>query len=319
MKSKPDDDLRSIAARYRALYEALVSDGGAPRSKAEQQLFTDRIRDALDRMSGEIAPAAPPLIANSFWQDEVLHEGGTTQIVRLRHRDFDQTYVLKTIHPRHADSPEARGRLMRESAILSKICHPAVIRHHVTLRLQDGRPGLLLEDMPSSLARKDSPHPYSAANILDLMHCLLSGLEAVHAAGYVHADICPANLLLKTERGSGLKIADFGISIPIGTTHGEAGYRRAFSPEFAAPEQIAGRPLDARSDIFACGGLLAFLVERADLSATEAANFHHAVAQFTQANPASRPASCCEARMRLSALPLTAAAPPLSARSSGRR
>jgi type VI secretion system protein ImpN len=303
MQSEPDGTLELIASRYRDLYEALTSDWGMPLGMAERGLLIDRVRDALDRMSARLEPSAPTLIANSFWQDGLLHEGEATQIFRLRHRDLDQLYAMKTLHPRHADSPEARSRLLRESAILSRISHPAVIRHHVTLRLEDGRPGLVLEYLLSSLA-ESAKASHSAEDISRLIFALLSGLQVVHEAGYVHADICPANLLIAAD--GELKIADFGISVPMGTAHSTAGYTRAFSPEFAAPEQIAGEPLDARSDIYAVGRVLTFLADHAPLSTEEGGLFRQVAGDFTRKDPLLRPRSCAEARDFLHATGISA-------------
>lgn len=126
----------------------------------------------------------------------------------------------------------------------------AIATTQMALRLPDGRPALVLEWLPESLARRlETGKPFALGEIRLLLEGLLRGLGAIHAQGLVHADIAPDNLLLESGDLSRPKIADFGIAVESGRRHADLGLARAGRCGFATPEQLAG---DARTDLYAC-------------------------------------------------------------------
>lgn len=256
----PPEDLEAIATRFAALWQALSQTGGEPRLPAETRLLTDRVRDALDRRVSRLE-AATSFIANSFTLEATVHEGALTQIHRLRHRDLGTLHALKALRPDQADNVVARDLLLREARFGARLRHRHVAAATAALRLADGRPALLMDWLPSSLSDRMRKTALRRNEVAGIAATLLSGLEAVHAAGLVHADLAPDNLLYDGEDLATLRIADFGIALEVGQRHADVDLARAGRESFSAPEQQAGKPLDGRADLYACGRILRMLLE----------------------------------------------------------
>lgn len=296
-----DDSLGEVARRYHDLLNSIRYERGAIRPAARVQVLLDSIRAALDQQSQLLNVTPPSLIANSFWHEQSLNETRSTHILRVRQRDTDQLYVLKTIADGDRLNPETQNRLLREAQIHAQMSHSAIIRFHTLLRLDDGRPGLLMENASESLAGHLTRLLPEPAAIRDLAQQLFEGLAVIHNTGFVHADICPANLLIGGHIDHQLKIADFGVSIPIGRTHQAIGYRRAYNSEYSAPEQQDGAVLDQRTDLYACGKVLEFALQGMDLGNRLTCGLDELAQILTAHDPAQRPESCDEVLAMLQA------------------
>ena len=103
-----------------------------------------------------------------------------------------------------------------------------------------------------SLAARISAGPVDAAECLDIAFQIAQGLHEAHAHGIIHRDIKPHNIMLA---GALVKIMDFGLARVTDADHPDAG-GIAGTPAYMSPEQMIGRPLDARTDLFSLGVLL---------------------------------------------------------------
>ncbi|MGJ4856848.1 protein kinase [Labrys sp. La1] len=258
----PPQDLEAIATRFAALWQALSQADGELRPPAETRLLADRVRDALDRRVGRLEAVETSFIANSFALEAMVHDGALTQIHQLRHRDLGTLHALKALRPDQADNVVARDLLLREAGFGARLRHRHVAAATAALRLADGRPALLMDWLPSSLSDRMRKAPFRRDEVATIAAALLSGLEAVHAAGLVHADLAPDNLLYDGEDLATLRIADFGIALETGQRHADVDLARAGRESFSAPEQQAGKPLDGRTDLYASGRILQMLLER---------------------------------------------------------
>jgi type VI secretion system protein ImpN len=290
--SMNDEDFERVSACYRDLVEALGNDGVRPRPPAQARILTDLVRRALDLASEKFAYAPSELLCNSFWQDRTLYQSPAINVVRVLQRDLEQSYVMKTLASDCGDSPQARIRLLREAEIHTQIVHPSVIRLHTVLRLEDGRPALLLEEARESLLQFVSRERLTVVNLVNIILQLLEGLEAVHRAGFVHADVCPANILIAVNTDLTVKVADFSISIPKGTTHEALGYDRAFNYDYSAPEQQRGSTIGPSADLYSCGRVIERLADEVELSRTQKPRLAALIEQWTHDTPEKRPASC---------------------------
>ncbi|WHO75840.1 serine/threonine-protein kinase [Rhizobium sp. BT03] len=248
-------DFEEIAQRFSHLRQAL--NRGSPETR---KILVDRVRDALDRGEDRLGGTDGGIIANSFALEALVHEGALTQIHRARHRDLGTVHAIKMPRPEHADDPILRKLMLREAEIGMALRHPHIAATQTVLRLADGRPALVMEWIGSPLTGLLQQRPLSLRDVISVMTTVFSGLEAIHAAGFVHCDLSPLNLLSAEDDFSRLKIADFGVALETGCRHDQFDLAFAGRPDFASPEQTAGEPLDGRSDLYAAGRLLSLLL-----------------------------------------------------------
>lgn len=283
-------DLIEVSERFADLLAAIRLAAGSGAGD-QYRLIVDRIRDALDRGEAGIAEQSVFFLANSFALDGPARIGRHSLVYRARHRDLGSYHAIKTIPEDNRDDPVGRDLLLREGRIGMAITHARVVPVQIVLRMPDGRPALVTPWFDKSIAdfleeRKPTPIPIRA-----ILSGVLSGLSAIHAAGYVHGDISPRNLMINDGDPATLRIADLGVALETGQSHPDLDLMYAGNPEFAAPEQKAGHVLDARSDLFAVGRMAAVLIElqpapRADLKGLTA--FAEALSSEI---PADRPAT----------------------------
>lgn len=289
------DALKDIATRFSELWQALSRDGDTTREPGEIDMLANRVRDALDRRLSRLDRANAIFVANTFVIEEVVHDGTPTQIHRGRHRDLQTLHALKTLRPDHADDAVRRDLLLREARLSMTISHPNVLNCQAALRLPDGRPALVAAWMPSTLSDRLNTRSFSLRDIRDVTVSILSGLEAIHAAGLTHADIAPDNLLLAGDDLKGLKIADFGIALEKGQRHTDLDLATAGHSEFCAPEQKEGLVLDARADLYACGQILTLLLARCGDENNTRERLLDLTGHLSQQDPKDRPGSASAA------------------------
>jgi serine/threonine-protein kinase len=132
---------------------------------------------------------------------------------------------------------------------------------HGTGRLSDGRPCMLMDLVRGeSVAERLSRGPLPVQEALAIAQQVLSGLSALSAAGVVHRDVKPSNVMLE-QRPDGVRavLVDYGAATLLADPE-FGGKRRGVSligtPEYMAPEQFDGRPVDARTDVYGAAALL---------------------------------------------------------------
>ncbi|MDQ6616567.1 MAG: serine/threonine protein kinase [Actinomycetota bacterium] len=151
----------------------------------------------------------------------------------------------------------ARHRIRREAEILASLDHPGIVP---LLAVEDDGADvvLVMPRMMGSLAdRVETCGPLPPAEVLAIAYALLDALATAHRQGVVHRDIKPANVLF--DRAGRPALADFGVAVTRQFTPGltMAG-AIVGTPEFIAPEQAAGKPATAASDIFSLGATLTY-------------------------------------------------------------
>ena len=181
---------------------------------------------------------------------------GAMATVDLAHDvELDRPVALKRLAENLARDEELWRRFVREARLAARLSHPNVVRVF-DVGEDDGRPFIAMEyvegETLAELIARRGRLPADEAATLGLQMC--AGLAAAHAAGLVHRDVKPQNLLLGTD--GALKLGDFGIAVGhegtrltlAGTVLGTAGY--------LAPEQARGEQVTAAADIYAVGAVL---------------------------------------------------------------
>ncbi|MDX2149177.1 MAG: protein kinase [Bryobacteraceae bacterium] len=194
-----------------------------------------------------------------------LGEGGMGQVWKARDIRLGRTVALKVLNGAFAEDPEFRRRFLREAKAISVLNHPNVCTLF-DIGEESGMPFLVMEFLEGeSLAARLQQGPLPAPEALHYAAQIADALEAAHRAGIVHRDLKPGNVLL-VRAGARLsaKLLDFGLAKIV---HPDAAASDASAPltragivmgtlNYMAPEQIQGKPLDARADLFAFGALL---------------------------------------------------------------
>jgi serine/threonine-protein kinase len=204
---------------------------------------------------GGLAPGMR--FAKRYEVKEVLGAGGMGTVYKALDTELGEVVAIKTLKPDFAAQDErALERFRSEIRLARKISHRNVVRTHdigeadgtyfITMEYVEGRS---LKD----LVRQRGPLP--PAVVITIGKQLCRALEVAHAAGVIHRDIKPQNIVVGPD--GVLKVMDFGIARLATRTEGvtQAGMVVG-TPEYMAPEQFLGDDVDARADLYAAGAVL---------------------------------------------------------------
>lgn len=186
-----------------------------------------------------------------------LGAGGMGIVYKAHDLELDDVVALKMLRPNAMIDAEQLDRLKSEIKLARKITHPNVLRTFDFGDI-DGQPFISMEYVRGLTLRyllsETQRIPYTAG--LRIARQLSAGLAAAHDVGVLHRDIKPENLIL--EQTGNAKLMDFGIARPIRRVGPGQTEQGTFvgTPNYSAPEQLAGEDVDQRSDIYACGVLM---------------------------------------------------------------
>lgn len=184
-----------------------------------------------------------------------LGEGGMASVHLARDAELDRAVAVKVLADHLADDPEVRARFLREGRLAARLAHPNVVAVFDAGE-RDGRPFLVMEHVEGEtlaerLGRGGALPPEEAVRLV-LQAC--AGLGHAHAAGVVHRDVKPQNLLL--TRDDTLKVADFGIARAAdGTQLTQAGTILG-TAAYLAPEQATGGAVGPAGDVYSLAAVL---------------------------------------------------------------
>jgi serine/threonine-protein kinase PknK len=190
---------------------------------------------------------------------DVLGRGGMGVVYRARHVSLERLVALKVIAAERSEDPGFRERFRREALAAAAVEHPHVVPVYdagaaddvlyLAMRLIDG------PDLRTVLAREGRLQPERAVRLLVQV---AAALEAAHRRGVLHRDVKPSNVLVeRSGADQHAYLSDFGLARlltdaePLTASGAWVG-----TPDFAAPEQLCGEPVDARTDVYALGCVL---------------------------------------------------------------
>ncbi len=204
----------------------------------------------------------PGTILGAYRVEGTIGSGSMGEVFKGVDTGLNRRVAIKILSEKHKDSPELRARFVREGRAVAAISHPNVVQVFATGTF-DERPYIAMELLDGtdlgSVVEKQGPLPSltAALAILDAAH----GLAAASKAGLIHRDVKPSNLVRLSD--GRVKVTDFGLAKPM-----DPGSEPALTamgvvvgtPDYIAPEQARGEPIDERVDIYALGGTLYFLL-----------------------------------------------------------
>lgn len=191
---------------------------------------------------------------------EEIGRGAMGVVYRAEHRMLKRPAAIKLIQPQSAADPSAIERFEREVQISANLSHWNTVQIYDYGRTESGDFYYVMEYLKGRSLKNQLEYDgtLSAARALAILEQLCCGLSEAHAMGMVHRDLKPANIFLAKVGGQTgvVKILDFGLAIAnTGVPASEHG-PVCGTPNYMSPEQISGKPVDARSDIYALGCVL---------------------------------------------------------------
>ena len=193
----------------------------------------------------------------------VLGEGGTAIVYDAFHTELGRNVAVKMLHLGCRIRREARARLIREARICESVQDPRVPKVYFIDELEDGTPYMVMEKIEGpTLAKLIESGPIPMTTACTIAAHLLEGLAAIHGRGVIHRDIKPSNIILQ-PRDDGtvrVRLMDFGIGKITGMGPEITGITRQGdiigTPCYMPPEQLMGKDVDARVDLYAAGIVL---------------------------------------------------------------
>jgi eukaryotic-like serine/threonine-protein kinase len=263
-----------------------------------------------------------PLLAGRYRLESQIAAGGVGEVWRAEDTVLTRPVAVKLLRAEFAGHAEMQERFRAEARHAGALSHPAIARVYDYCEPTLEHPAFLVMELVDgpSLAAVLADGPLGAAQAMDVVAQVASGLQTAHAAALVHRDIKPANLLLAAD--GQVKITDFGIahvagSVPVTRTGTVMG-----TPAYLAPERVSGASATPASDLYSLGvvayeclaGAQPFTGKPLEVAAAHRdlplPPFPHAVpaeaaqlvAELTAKNPAARPASAQEVAARAARL-----------------
>ena len=192
-----------------------------------------------------------------------LGAGAMGEVYRARDTRLEREVALKVLPEALASDQERLRRFEREAKALASLNHPNVAQVYGIDQVEDTC-FMAMELVPGEdLAARLSRGALSIDEALQVCRQIAEGVEAAHEAGVIHRDLKPANVLMTPE--GKVKVLDFGLAKPAGTGAGASSTETALrteagrllgTPTYMAPEQVRGKPVDRRADVWALGCVL---------------------------------------------------------------
>lgn len=260
------DEIGALASAFRRLLGDLKEKqelvdflSGASDDAKTVQLQTGAMTGTAANRAAESGLVPGGTFAVRYEVKEILGQGGMGTVYKAVDRELGEVIAIKTLKQDFLkDDPTALERFKSEIRLARKISHRNVVRTH-DLGERDGVYFITMEFVEGTslkqLIRSRGKLPIAVA--LSVGKQLARALEVAHEQGIVHRDIKPQNMVVEPD--GVLKVMDFGIARLVSRPQ-DSGVTQAGAivgtPEYMAPEQVTGEPVDHRADLYAMGAVL---------------------------------------------------------------
>jgi uncharacterized RDD family membrane protein YckC len=281
-----DEALRREVESRLATADPTIQIVDTPAGEASVDDVSTRTMATLSRSDLDLPSLAPGQLFGPYRVERLLGRGGMGEVYVAEERETGRRVALKVLR-RASITTADRARFLREGRLAASVSHPNVVYVFGSADIA-GTPVIVMELVPGGTLKDRvlTTGPFKFTEAVDAILEVIAGLEAAGAAGILHRDIKPSNCFTDTD--GHVKIGDFGLSISTQaraeTTLTAEGLFLG-TPAFAAPEQLRGEALDVRSDIYAVGATLFYvLTGQPPIDDTD---FVRLIARITQEAPPS--------------------------------
>ena len=249
--SKGDEELRSEVESLLAEEETTGEFLETPALQVAAQALAESRTELAGKTLGEYKVLS------------LLGTGGTAIVYKALHLELEQHRALKVLPPEIASDRTRMRRFRREAKAVSRLSHPNIARIF-ELREESGVHFIVLEYVDGeTLADRLKKGPVPISELVGYARRVAEALDHAHSKRIVHRDIKPSNIMITT--GQSLKVLDFGLA-KIKEAEEETSGEQSFSTDtltqpgvvmgtigYMSPEQLLGKDLDQRTDIFSLG------------------------------------------------------------------
>lgn len=216
---------------------SVVAETSLPTSEPPADDLTGRLLAGRYRLIGRIA------------------SGGMAQVWEATDEVLTRRVAVKILHPHLAADSSFVGRFRAEAVAAARLAHPSIVSVYDTFRDQ-GVEAIVMELVRGTTlrARLDEHGALDVPEVLGIGAQVADALAAAHSTGLVHRDIKPANILLSAD--GRVLVADFGIAKAAESGDFTTEGLMVGTAKYVAPEQVEGRPVDGRTDVYSLGIVL---------------------------------------------------------------
>ena len=214
--------------------------------------------DVSKRPAATLSQLPPGSVFAGYRIECLIDRGGMGVVYKAIDPDLDRPVALKIIAPEHSQNETAVARFKAECKLAASLEHPNIVPIHRGGQFEDVL-YLAMRFVPGTNLREVIDRgPMDLPRLARIIHQVASALDVAHERGLVHRDVKPANILISgTGDHEQVYLTDFGLTKRLGSigaltrTGGWVG-----TPDYVAPEQIQGRNVDRRADVYSLGCVL---------------------------------------------------------------
>jgi serine/threonine protein kinase len=195
------------------------------------------------------------LIGGRYRLEALLARGGMAEVWEATDQSLGRAVAVKLLHPHLAEDEGFRRRLRAEAVAVARLVHPNIVAVHDVCS-EDAGDAIVMELVRGRTLRSylDERGRLEPVEVVHIGSEVAAGLSCAHRHGLVHRDVKPANIMLSDD--GRVLVADFGIAKILDSADVTATSTLLGTAKYLAPEQVEGRAVDARTDVYALGAVL---------------------------------------------------------------
>ncbi len=206
-----------------------------------------------------MSAAAPPptVIAHRYELKRMLAQGGMAEVWLAHDLTLDRKVAVKWLKPSLATDEVVAERFRREAIAAASLNHPNIVAVHDVFE-QDGRQAVVMQLVEGKSLRQvlDTQKRLSPELTCHIGTCVAAALDHAHAAGFVHRDVKPGNIMMTSD--GRVLLTDFGIAKGLQSAEADLTSDNIMmgTAKYLSPEQVRGKKLDGRADLYSLGLVL---------------------------------------------------------------